>query len=172
MKLRCSKCNKQLTQDMYMVPYKSHLSKRVWDKQSYTERWEDGDGILHETEEIEYTFKRGVCYFKPRERKYSWTYRDANGVDNKKEYIDVNGDDGGQHYHRVLGGHSAKIVCSDSSVLEGVIPEFKRGHGCCNYSMGHYLLCSCGNRVVHMYLDCYEDKTVEFIENNVVRSYK
>lgn len=172
MKLHCHKCNKQLTQDMYMVPYKDHLSKRVWNKETYTESWEDTDGILHEDKEVEYTFKRGVCYFKPCERKYSWTYKDANQIDSKKEYVKSYGDNGGQHYHNVLGGQPAKIVCSEESILEGVIPKFKTGHGCCNYSMGEYLVCGCGNRVGHMYLDCYEDKTVEFIEKNVVRTYK
>lgn len=41
MKLKCNKCHKTLTQDLYMVPYKDRLSKRVWEKSTYIEKWED-----------------------------------------------------------------------------------------------------------------------------------
>lgn len=172
MKLLCSKCSKPLTMDMYMVPYKDYLSKRVWDKEVYVEKWEDCDGEVYENEKVIYTFKRGVFFISPRERKYSWTYKDVDGVDSKKEYVADYGDDGSQHYHRVLGGKPATIVCSSSSVLDGVIPKFKKGYGCCNYSTGHTLLCECGSELGGMYLDCYEDNTICFIDKSVVRCYK
>ena len=177
MKINCNKCNKQLTKDLYQVPYKYFnseygMSRRVWDKETYVEKWEDADGELHENEETNYSFKRGIFIIKPKVRRYSWTYKDTSGVDSKQEYIKEYGDDGGQHYHRVIGGDPQVIICSGDSVLEGVIPKFKRGYGCCNYSMGHYLKCECGNTVGHMYLDCYEDNTVSFIEKKIMRTYK
>ncbi|AGN51504.1 hypothetical protein VPLG_00065 [Vibrio phage eugene 12A10] len=169
MKINCSKCNKQLTQDLYQVPYKYFnkeygVSKRVWDRIEYT----GTDGYYDK----EYRFKRGIFIINPKERKYSWTYKDCNGVDSKREYIEEYGSDGGQHYHRVLGGNPQVIICSGESVLEGVIPKFKEGYGCCNYSMGHILTCSCGNTVGHMYLDCYESNTIHFIEKKIMRTYK
>jgi hypothetical protein len=154
-----------------MVPYKGRDSKRVWEISSYTEQWQDSDGNIQTSDEKDYIFKKGVFYIKPAERKYSWIYKDVNGVDSKKEYIEDYGDDGQQHYHRILGGEPQMIVCSQMSVLDGVIPPFKSGYGCCNYSMGRNLVCECGNHVGHMYLDCYEDNTVHFIENKVTRTY-
>lgn len=77
-----------------------------------------------------------------------------------------------QQTHRVKKGIYVSVgdmfLVSDSSVLEGIIPEFKSGHGCCNYNMGESLYCSCGSEIGEMYLDCFEDGIVEFIKGNVI----
>ena len=72
---------------------------------------------------------------------------------------------------QIVRGQPAVIsVAEEDVVLE--IPPMIKGYGCCNWSFGSKLKCSCGNTVAMMYLDCYEDKSVDFIEDNVVRSYK
>lgn len=55
-------------------------------------------------------------------------------------------------------------------ILDGIIPPFKSGYGCCNWS-GVGLQCSCGSKLGEMYLDCHESKYVDFYEKNVRRVY-
>jgi hypothetical protein len=155
---------------MYVVPYKDRDTKRVWEISSYTEEWQDTDGSIQTSEVRAYTFKKGVFYVIPRVRRYNWSSLQMHGCSSKKQIKELYGYSN-LDYYRVLGGEPQMIVCSKLSVLDGVIPPFKRGHGCCNYSMGEELLCECGNNVGHMYLDCYEDNTVEFIEKKVTRNY-
>lgn len=66
----------------------------------------------------------------------------------------------------------SEFVVSEDSMCDGVIPPFKSGYGCCNYSMGEPLMCECGTHVGGMYLDCYEDKSVSLIKDKVVRVYQ
>ena len=162
MKLCCNKCKNILTKDMYYVPrpkgppFTNKTWFRVW------------EGSMSEG----YYIKDGLFYIKPYEKKYSWTYKDSSCVDSKKEYLESYGDDGHQHYHSVLGGSPETIICGEGNVLEGIIPPFKEGHGCCNWSNGASLLCKCGNKVGKMYLDCYEEGIVKFLTSNTDRVYK
>lgn len=64
-----------------------------------------------------------------------------------------------------------RIRVSQFSINQNVIPEFKEGFGCCNWSIGEVLTCECGNKLGHMFLDCYETKEVQFIPKSVIRSY-
>jgi len=65
----------------------------------------------------------------------------------------------------------ASIYIGGSDILKGVIPLFKQGYGCCNWSMGEDLHCTCGRVIGKMHLDCYEYKVVQFLEKEVVRYY-
>lgn len=51
------------------------------------------------------------------------------------------------------------------------IPPMPSGYGCCDWSMGAKLHCSCGRLIGFMYLDCYEDKSINFIHKSVIRNY-
>jgi hypothetical protein len=64
-----------------------------------------------------------------------------------------------------------RICVAENSVLKGVIPPFKEGHGCCNWSFGEPLHCKCGNEIGQLYLDCYEVGKVSFIPKSVHRCY-
>lgn len=77
-------------------------------------------------------------------------------------------DDG---YYAVFHNPAVYFVSSES-VIDGVIPKFTYGSGCCNYCGGHELKCSCSNIIGKMYLDCYEDQRIEFLANKVDRKYK
>lgn len=65
-----------------------------------------------------------------------------------------------------------RIVVGERSFLEGVIPSFKSGRGCCNYNMGEELFCTCGNLLGEMYLDCFKDGSVELRDGGVRRFYE
>lgn len=162
MKLCCSKCKNILTKDMYYVPKPKGVpfTNKTWFR-----AWEGVEGK-------DYVIKTGVFFIEPREKKYSWTYKDCSGVDNKEEYLEVYGNDGGQHYHRILGGKPETFVCSGDTLLVDVIPPFKEGYGCCNWSNGYPLLCKCRHKVGEMYLDCYEPNIVKFLTKNIDRVYR
>ena len=63
------------------------------------------------------------------------------------------------------------ITVSEKSILPNIIPPFEEGAGCCNWSMGANLKCSCGITIGYMYLDCYEGQTIDFLTKNIIRSY-
>lgn len=73
------------------------------------------------------------------------------------------------HPAQIWKGRKRMIEVPEASVIID-IPPMPSGWGCCNWS-GGYLLCDCGNTLGTMYLDCYEYKTIDFLEENVVRVY-
>lgn len=85
----------------------------------------------------------------------------------KSKQIFTDPDDG---YYKVFH-EPATYSVSRYSVLSGIIPPFTEGSGCCNFSSGHELKCSCSNVIGKMFLDCYEDSRVDFIAKNVDRKY-
>lgn len=71
---------------------------------------------------------------------------------------------------QILKKSQKKIEISvNDFILE--IPPMPNGYGCCNWSFGAKLHCSCGNLLGYMYLDCYEPKSIELIDKNVIRKY-
>tara|TARA_A100001391_G_scaffold141360_1_gene99221 strand:+ start:2400 stop:2918 length:519 start_codon:yes stop_codon:yes gene_type:complete len=172
MKLKCNCCNKQLTQDMYPVSYKHYDTKKVWEKITYTETVDFGDGVTEDYIETNRTFKKGVFVLKPVTKKYNWTVLDMYGYISKLEAkADHNVSKTDLSYNRTFGGSGKRFIVGKASVLDNIIPPFKSGYGCCNWSMGRKLTCSCGNTLGEMYLDCYEDGVVEFYVNKVDRVY-
>lgn len=172
MKLKCNKCNKQLTQDMYPVNYKYYDTKKVWDKKTIVETIDFGEGVTEDYKSIQKTFKKGLFILKPATKKYNWTVTDMYGHDSKFEAKkDSSVCKGDLSYHRSFGGVGKRLIVGKDSILEDIIPPFKDGYGCCNWSMGRELLCSCGNTLGEMYLDCYEDGVVEFDIKSVDRVY-
>ncbi len=89
----------------------------------------------------------------------------------KKKYKWSEEESGIQGYYRIFH-YPEVITVSELSILPNIIPPFKEGEGCCNWSMGADLKCSCGTMLGYMYLDCYEGQTIDFLTRNIVRSYK
>lgn len=145
MKLHCAKCNKQLTHDLYKVSV-SRLNGVVLNI----------NDIWHKDTECDYPrsdIKSGLFYETRNRPK-----------ENNKWHYDKPA--------QIIRKIKSEFVVSEASMCDGVIPPFKSGYGCCNYSMGEPLMCECGNHVGSMYLDCYEDKSVHLIKENVVRVYR
>jgi hypothetical protein len=157
MKLQCSKCKKTLTEDLYQVKVvweESRLSGRKLVKNSGAV-FDTTGGIVDEDGDVyfqEYKVKRGL-FFKRRGDKAS-----AN------KFCD-------DTPAQILKATEDTLVVSEKSVLEGIIPAFISGYGCCGYSMGEPLKCSCGHTIGEMFLDCYEEGKVDFIEKHVDRVY-
>lgn len=160
MKLKCKHCEKLLTTDLYPVKviennsgYYTNL-KDIYDKDEPVYEYDFEDEEKEEL--VGYTYgnmKKGIFYLIKAER--SWN----NKWDEDRPA-------------QIIKKTPTQIVVGQGSILNDIIPTFKSGHGCCNYSMGEVLYCECGNKLGGMYLDCYESKHINFIENNVVRFYK
>ena len=152
MKLKCSKCNTLLTQDLY-------YQKVSFDKQGYLTRGSlskihtPDHGISYS--QSDFRMKKGVFYIRKASPAYN---RD----------FEVHGIEG---YFQVVKASEGRLVMGERSFLEGVIPLFKRGHGCCNYNMGEELFCECGNLLGEMYLDCFEAGSVVLRDGGVRRCY-
>ncbi|AUR92234.1 hypothetical protein NVP1170O_121 [Vibrio phage 1.170.O._10N.261.52.C3] len=171
MKIKCSKCKKVLTSDLYQVPYKDRYSKKVMQKIEYEESIQTGTGEIETYIETDYQFKKGVFYISPVQPKENWSAKDMYGLESKRQVEKEYGSKS-LHYFSVIPKKQKKLIVGKASILEGVIPKFKTGYGCCNWFMGRELLCECGHRVGEMYLDCYESGVVQFLDKNVDRSYK
>lgn len=164
MKINCGKCNKILTQDLYPISLKTdkhgRLTKETLDKvfEVIPEYVFDYENMV-ETNEVEYYkhdhMRKGIFFVRKGTKHKNWTYEDS----------------GIKGYYKVIKPEPKKIVVSGKSFLEGVIPVFKSGNECCDWSMGQELCCSCGNFLGEMYLDCYEDGCVDLINKNVRRNY-
>jgi hypothetical protein len=102
---------------------------------------------------MELFYPKGTFHIQKKD-KYSWGYEES-GIKGHYSVIHV----------------KERIIVSVESILQNVIPIFKDGYGCCNYSMGHELKCSCGVHVGDMHLDCYEDKVIKFCTKNTIRFY-
>lgn len=103
---------------------------------------------------FKYKLKKSV-FFKEKKSIYSWKFKD-HGI---KGYFKI--------FHNKSG-----LVISGNSFLDSIIPAMPSGKGCCNWSSGQHLRCSCGNLLGEMYLDCYEDGTVKLFDNSTRRFYK
>lgn len=124
MKLKCNKCNRFLTQDLFL----SNKNK-FWvnDDRSYGQP----DNIIA--------------------KKGAFIFTEQNHLKNKVYSV------------------------SAYSVLQHLIPEYEKGHGCCHISWFSHLSeikCVCGNALGEAYLDCYEPHCVDFYEGSVKRWYK
>lgn len=166
MKLKCRHCNKVLTDDLYPVNKHEYLtsSNKSSDKgyskdvEILTPGGESCDPPYIVRDYIQPKFNKGIFVILPHEAYY-----------NKIDYKEDMGSR--RNYTRMI--HTPKrILVSGKSVIQGVVPPFKSGHGCCGYSMGEELTCECGKIIAQMHLDCYEDGTVDFIDSEVIRVYK
>ncbi|UZV41091.1 hypothetical protein vBVpaMR16F_25 [Vibrio phage vB_VpaM_R16F] len=163
MKLKCGKCNKPLTTDLrpvkvrwkYNPLMKSYYVSNPKAVFTYkTEVFETMEGEHQEDVIMIDRMKKGIFYLtKPL--KYNWTPEDC----------------GIEKYYRVHN-EKQKIVVSELSLVKDVVPPFKQGYGCCNYSMGEPLKCNCGSLLGEMYLDCYETGQVMFDIKKVIRDYQ
>lgn len=161
MKLHC-RCGKCLTEDLYPVNPKYDKQGRTTNNKmfektkevKYYDTNEEGDPV-QEVYESHGRFKKGI-FVKLRSHHYNWNF-DHSGI---------------KGYFAVIQ-KPERIAVSENSILSGIIPPFKAGYGCCNWSMGHELFCpDCQNVIGGLHLDCYEDGVVEFLERAVVRNYK
>lgn len=164
MKLQCSKCSKPLTTDMYQA--KVHWfpgwfdNKRIlnlgaiYNKDQPIYDYDEEGYEKDQPDRMEFgSFRRGVFYMTQGRKKENNKYDEDRPA-------------------QIVRKRLPMIAVGVSSILDDVIPPFKHGHGCCNFSMGEVMNCTCGNPVGHMYLDCYEDGSVHFIEKGVTRVYK
>lgn len=152
MKLKCSKCNILLTQDLYCqkVSYDKH--RRLTSK-SLSKIHTSAHGISYSQQEKR--MKKGLFYIKKASPAYNRDFK-VHGI---------------QDYFQVVKPSEKRLVVGERSFLEGVIPLFKSGYDCCNYNMGEELFCECGNLLGEMYLDCFEDGSVELRDGGVRRVY-
>lgn len=157
MRFHCHKCNKVLTQDLYPAS--------AWNKKIITEEYEIGidTGETEFVDEIVYELPFGTYqtkhYLQKRKGHTRVSYLDPNFFDNN--YATP---------YRLKNLRTALV--GETSFVEHVIPPYRTGCGCCNWSMGDDLYCQCDTLLGFMYLDCYEDKVVELIEGNCKRTYK
>ncbi len=160
MKLQCNKCNKVLTTEMYpvkvkylsMLPYRNKILNLSDIFAKEKEVVEDYDG--EEYTEYNFTYmKKGLFYMSKPTPKWNNKYCEERPA-------------------RIIKGTKPRIIVGELSILSDIIPPYYTGCGCCNHSMGEELTCSCGNPLGKMYLDCYEDKTVNFNTERVRRVYK
>jgi len=89
-----------------------------------------------------------------KKEKYSWKEEDSEIKD----------------YYKIIHV-PPRLIVPEKSILDNIIPEFKEGYGCCNYSNGKELICECTNKLGEMYLDCHEIKAIYFLPKNINRIY-
>lgn len=148
MKLSCSKCQKILTEDLRPFKIKQVAYGMI-------ENWDDMlDDPADDGDFTQQKMKAGI-FFDYKGCTFNWTSKD-NGM---KGYFNV------IKYKPYIG-------VSEKSILEGVIPPYEIGCGCCNWSMGETLTCECGNKLGEMSLDCWEFGHVDFNPKKVNRVYK
>lgn len=145
MKLHCAKCNKQLTHDLYKVSV-SRLKGVVL---NINDIWHKDTG----------------CDYPRSDMKSGLFYETRNRPKDNNKWND-------DRPAQILRKIKSEFVVAEGSMCDGVIPPFKSGYGCCNYSMGEPLICECGTNIGGMYLDCYEDKSVSLIKDKVIRVYQ
>lgn len=145
MKIACNKCKKILTEDLYKVSVK-------WGAGLF-----GGKVILNEKQVYDiYNYdgftegkvKKGLFYEIPAYQAVNNKYAEDCPA-------------------QILRATPKILSVGENSILDGVIPEFISGYGCCNYSMGEPLNCSCGHTVGNMFLDCYETGRVGFVQKNI-----
>lgn len=160
MKLLC-KCGKCLTEDLYQINPKYNKDGRTTNNRMFNKGTKE---IIEYTnlkgekcEDVWYErgkFKKGI-FVNFRAFKENW---------NRSEH-DISG-------YMIVLKKPKRIGVSPKSIIKGIIPTFKSGYGCCNWSGGQELYCpDCNNLLGYMFLDCYEDQVVEFLDKSVIRYY-
>lgn len=142
MKIHCSKCHKTLTEDLYKT------SVRWVPGILGTPTVKDASKICTKDDKV----KKGLFFEEPSWQAYSNKWDDNEPA-------------------QILKQTQRSVVVSEQSVLEGVVPKFVDGYGCCDWSGGMPLSCECGNHLGDMHLDCYEDGSVQFVSKNITRKY-
>lgn len=149
MKLLCRGCEKPLTENLY-------YASTAWRMDSFMDMSlvkptkvyaYSNDGLPNDRE-----VKRGLFFVTPTTPKQNHIFSDDEPT-------------------IIIPKKHPRIVVSRHSILDGIIPKFIDGGGCCDWSMGHPLKCSCGIMLGGMRLDCYESNSVHFNPRNVTRSY-
>lgn len=160
MKLSCHKCKRLLTESLVYVPLKFATfngDRRLLNEKSIFDYFTYGSVENSDSYEndlyVERKMKKGIFFISRKRPAMMLRFKDD--------------DMPGVIFNKI----NPMIVVGKKSILEGVIPPFKRGYGCCDYSMGEPLECSCGTHLGNMYLDCYEDENIEFIPEKVDRVY-
>ena len=146
MKLKCN-CGNVFTNDLR--PVKKYICETVFE--TFQDQGEDGSDLVEKRKK--YTFPSGG-FMLQKKKKYAWTEEDS-GIEGYYAIIHV----------------PERIIVHKNDILDGVIPKFISGYGCCNWSFGYELKCKCGKVVANMYLDCYESGVIKFDPKKVVRSY-
>lgn len=142
----CSQCKKPIT-NSNLRPYKKRY-KRI----SYTQKNKD----KYDTRKIVIKKKKNIIptFSVPFDENFNTVFMYNN-------------------IFMVTKNKNIKFYClSSSNILPNIIPPLESGHGCCNWSFGELLSCSCGNVIGKMYLDCYEDSSVELFFKHVEPVYK
>lgn len=152
MRLCCSKCKAVLTSDLYQV----------------TPRF-DSEGYLAggRTRSI-----FNMSCFDPDERYYNPVRMKKGVFYSSKALRGYNNKYSENKPSQIVRKETSALVVAEDSLVTGLIPDMPSGCGCCNFSMGEKLYCSCGNFLGDMYLDCYELGVVHFSKKNVDRVYK
>ena len=84
------------------------------------------------------------------------------------------------HYHLPTGSFTTsartwwdgkKLLCvSREDFVEGFLLEYENGMGCCDISHED-VICDCGSIIGSYSLDCWQTRTVDLYEDEVVRVY-
>lgn len=149
MKLACKKCHKTLTDDLFQLKLKFNSKGYI------KNAWENVAPPIEDPEDLyfdDYKMKPGMFFIDRRIPAY-----------NPRQFV---------HVGNARKKEPIQYTVSEKSILGGVIPPFKRGYGCCNYSMGEPLSCECGTILGSMHLDCYELGLVNLFSSAVDRVYK
>jgi hypothetical protein len=152
MKIKCGKCKTLLTEDLYYAKV-SYDKYHFLTPSSMKKVMTTDHGIPYD--QNDYRMKKGLFYIRKGLPSFNRTY-DYHGIEG---------------YYKVVKATKDTLVVGERSLLEGVVPPFQSGYGCCNYNMGEELLCKCGNTLGEMYLDCFESGVVYLKEESVDRCY-
>lgn len=99
-------------------------------------------------------------------KDYSYKHKDRSSYQQRMESVPIGSfmEDKSRWYDgaRTLNVNQASVVTE--------IPKYKSGYGCCHYDSGD-LLCSCGNVVAEMSLDCWMVPQIEFNVKKVIRTH-
>lgn len=168
MKLQCHKCQKNLTVDL--LPVKSY--RKMFEYEWGVDHIDMEGDVYYDW--IKSPNPRRVVFVN-KTKPYAWTWKDYLGVDTKQEAIDFYGEKEANlafSMYNMIKSNPAHFIVHEDDMVEGVIPPFEEGGGCCNWSLGELLECECGTVLGEMNLDCYEDQTVHLYENSVRRVYE
>ena len=161
MQVCCSKCKKTLTKDLYFVKlkYKKHndcfFSFKLTKDLFVTEMKERPYAQCH-------SLKQGLFTLTKETPAYNWTASDVWG-----DFDDIPNES--KSYFKVMKKEKSVMLISHVSFLDGIIPKDAK-NCCCNWT-SQPLICSCGNNLGMMYLDCYEFGAVHLNLNKIDRFY-
>lgn len=158
MKLKCNKCKTLLTEDLRPVKVKFNKDGYIFNKWQVWTRIPDpyhNPEIDGEIVSMEYGNMKSGVFYQTKKAYYNHT-PERSGIDG---------------YYRVIKEYP-QIVVSGNSIVDGVIPPFESGWGCCNWGGAELKCPSCGTELGEMHLDCYQDYSVRFDVKKVERCYK